>query len=486
MLAVAGLFGAVAFAFRRRAVLVKAVLVVTFATLLTGAAATLLRCLIGRTRPHAHVPQGIYGIWHQGHCVFGMYDFASCPSGHAATAFALVAALWLANWRAGLAAIPYAALVCWSRVAQGSHHFSDVVAGACVGVFGAVFFARRLGPILSAAGQALVAIFGPLWESEARSRAAGAARLDPVAAGAAIGRLAAAGPNSAAPLLSVVVPCYNEQGNLGLLTAAITRALEPLDLNWEVIVTDDCSSDNSWRVLNELAIASPRIRGQRLRHNSGQSAALWAGIKAARGRFVATMDADLQNAPEDLPALLAAMEGSDCVCGTRVANRKHGDSLARRMASRLANGVRNWLTNESISDSGCCYRVFRRECVGNLKYFRGMHRFLPTLIRMEGFKVAEVPITHRPRLSGQSHYGVWDRLFASFYDLLAVRWMQSRMTAFRIEETANFLEPSPLVSQCAADRTGAEEDRPESARSATRNASHGIQPALDVPLGEPA
>ena len=107
------------------------------------------------------------------------------------------------------------------------------------------------------------------------------------------------------------------------------------------------------------------------------------------------------------------MAGLDCVCGTRVETRKRGDNFIRRAASRVANRVRNLLTHETVSDSGCCYRVFRRECVENLKFFRGMHRFLPTLIRMEGFKVAEVPITHRPRASGRSHYGLWDRLFAS-------------------------------------------------------------------------
>jgi dolichol-phosphate mannosyltransferase len=472
VVAVAGLCCAGLFAVGRRARLAKSALVVTFAALLTGATATLLRCLIGRTRPHAHVPQGVYGVWHDGHWIFGKFDFGSFPSGHAATAFALVAALWLANRRAGIAAIPYALLVCWSRLAQGSHHFSDVAAAACLGVLGARFFARRLDPVLDAAGRGLEVIFGLLSGPAVGGVAAGPSRPDPAAAAAAIARLKAAGIETSGPLLTVVIPCYNEQGNLGPLTAAIARAIEPLDIDWDVLITDDCSSDNSWRVLNELAAASPRIRGQRLARNSGQSAAIWAGIRAARGQFVATMDADMQNSPDDLPVLLATLETCDCVCGTRIASRKHGDSIVRRIASRFANAVRNWLTHESITDSACGYRVFRRECVQNLKYFRGMHRFIPTLIRIEGFAVAEVPITHRSRLSGHSHYGLWDRVFTSFYDLLAVRWMQKRMVSFRIEETANLPIPLPRRRRSATARTGAAEQQPDPRDRYRRPAAH--------------
>jgi dolichol-phosphate mannosyltransferase len=272
---------------------------------------------------------------------------------------------------------------------------------------------------------------------------------DPATAAAAVSRLMATRVGTQAPLLSVVVPCYNEQGNLRPLTEAIAAALEPLEISWEVLFVDDCSRDRSWQVVTKLAAASPRVRGLRLAHNSGQSAAIWAGIRDASGHFVATMDADLQNVPADLPALMAALENYDCVCGTRVATRKHGDSLVRRMVSRFANAARNWVTRETISDSGCGYRVFRRECVRGLKYFRGMHRFLPTLIRMEGFTVTEVPITHRPRFSGRSHYGVWDRLLASSCDLLAVRWMQMHTISFRVEQTINFFAPEPERREAA-------------------------------------
>ena len=297
-----GLLSAALLALWGRPKLARVLLVVTFATLLTGATATMLRVLVGRTRPNARMPQGVYGVRHNAHWILGEYDFGSFPSGHAATAFGLVAALWLANRRAGLAATPYAVLVSWSRVAQGSHHFSDVVAAACLGMFGGRFFAARLDPILQTATRALR--LAPLRSSDPTNRSETTpwpGCLAPTAPAATIARLRPAGGGVPAPLVSVVIPCYNEQDNLGPLTAAIARAVEPLAITWEVLVTDDCSTDKSWQVVTGLATADPRIRGQRLAHNSGQSAALWAGIKAARGRFLATMDADLQNAPGDLP-----------------------------------------------------------------------------------------------------------------------------------------------------------------------------------------
>jgi glycosyltransferase involved in cell wall biosynthesis len=240
------------------------------------------------------------------------------------------------------------------------------------------------------------------------------------------------------PELSVVVPCHNEERNLEPLCAAIRDALAPSSIAYEIIITDDCSTDGSWAVLQRMASADPRIRVQRFEVNCGQSAALWAGLRAARGRILATLDADLQNDPADLPNLLAGLRDADCVCGTRVAARAAGDSWLRRISSRIANAVRNRLSGEEISDAGCCYRAFRRECIENVKFFKGAHRFLPTLIKMEGFTVKEVAIRHNPRFSGASHYGVWNRLFKSSADLLAVRWMKQRIIRYRVKETLNF------------------------------------------------
>lgn len=243
-----------------------------------------------------------------------------------------------------------------------------------------------------------------------------------------------------APVISVVIPCYNEQGNLVPLVTSISESLEPLKIAYEIVLTDDCSKDDSWNVLQKLAAENPKICVQRLASNSGQSAALWAGIKAARGRYIATLDADMQNDPRDLPKFFEAMKNADCVCGSRIEKRREGDNVIRQISSKIANGVRNWITHETVTDSGCCYRMFKRECAANLKFFKGMHRFMPTLFKIDGYTVTEIPVNHQHRLTGVSNYGVWNRLFASSYDLFAVRWMQKKMFRFSVKERINLPE----------------------------------------------
>ena len=243
-----------------------------------------------------------------------------------------------------------------------------------------------------------------------------------------------------APILSVVAPCYNEQGNLIPLVTAIRAALEPLNIAYEIVIADDCSRDDSWSILQKLGADDQRIRAVQLNRNCGQSAAVWAGIQAATGRYIATLDADLQNHPRELPRFLEAIQrgGCDCVCGSRVAARAQGDSRVRQVSSKIANGIRNGITHETVSDSACGYRIFKRECAARLKFFKGMHRFMPTLFRIEGFAVTEIPISHHTRLTGQSHYGVLNRLFVTLHDLFAVRWMQQRMFRFEVKEQINF------------------------------------------------
>jgi dolichol-phosphate mannosyltransferase len=240
-----------------------------------------------------------------------------------------------------------------------------------------------------------------------------------------------------APELSLVIPCHNEEKNLEPLLAAVHATLDPLELEYEIVITDDCSTDNSWSVLKQLAVRDRRLRIQRFKFNCGESAASWAGMQLSRGRYLATLDADLQNDPKDLPSMLEQLKNADCVCGTRIGTRGRGDNWIRIGSSRVANWIRNKLSGENISDAGCTYRVFKRECVAHVKFFNGAHRFLPTLIKMEGFRVAEVPVSTNPRFSGRSHYGVWNRLFKSFRDLLAVRWMKSRQIRYEIAETQN-------------------------------------------------
>ena len=239
------------------------------------------------------------------------------------------------------------------------------------------------------------------------------------------------------PILSIAIACYNEEENLRPLVAAIRAAVDPLKLPYEVILTDDCSKDKSWEVLKELATGDRRIRVQRFAVNCGQSAALWAGLQASRGRYLFTLDGDLQNDPKDLPRFLEPLKQYDCVCGTRVAARRKGDSFVRVASSRIANLVRNKLSGEQISDAACNYRGYRRECLQNLKFFKGMHRFMPTLVKIEGCTVTEIAVSHNPRVAGRSNYGIWNRLFLSFYDLLAVCWMKKRMMRYQVAERIN-------------------------------------------------
>jgi glycosyltransferase involved in cell wall biosynthesis len=236
------------------------------------------------------------------------------------------------------------------------------------------------------------------------------------------------------PTLSICVPVYNEAENLPLLHEAICKVIDANHVDAELVLVDDGSKDDSWQVIQSLVAKDPRVRGLKFLFNCGETAASDAGLRAARGKYVMTMDADLQNDPKDIPAFLEALAtGVDCVCGTRVATRGQGDDVVRVISSRIANWVRNKLSDETISDAGCTYRAFKRECVDKLKLYRGLHRFIPTLLKMEGFSVTEIPVTNNPRLHGESKYGVWNRLFKSFRDLLAIRWMKSRILGYQIQ-----------------------------------------------------
>lgn len=251
------------------------------------------------------------------------------------------------------------------------------------------------------------------------------------------------------PTLSIVVPVYNEEANVPLLHQAICAVCDPKGIEFELILTDDGSRDGSWAAIEKLVQQDPRVRGQKFAFNCGETAASDAGMRAARGLYVMTMDADLQNDPRDIPAFLEAMSrpGVDCVCGTRVQTRGKGDNFVRVASSRIANWVRNKLSDENISDAGCTYRVFKRECVDRMKLYRGLHRFIPTLLKMEGYRIIEIPVTNNPRLHGQSKYGVWNRLFKSFRDLLAIRWMKSRVLGYQVAVKLDRSQEAPKAVQ---------------------------------------
>ena len=210
-----------------------------------------------------------------------------------------------------------------------------------------------------------------------------------------------------------------------------------LCVTYEIIINDDGSTDNTWALLQEMAQADGHIRAQRFKNKCGQSAAIWAGLKAARGRVIVTLDADMQNDLSDLPVFLEALKHYDCACGSRVKTRRDGDSFICFISSRIANGIRNKVLNENFSDPACGYRAFRRDCLPKIKFFNGAHRFLPTLFTMAGLTVTQVPIKSNPRFSGHSHYGTWKRAFYSLIDLWGLWWMKKRLIRYEIIEAVN-------------------------------------------------
>jgi len=230
--------------------------------------------------------------------------------------------------------------------------------------------------------------------------------------------------------LSLVAPVYNELDNLRALHARVCEVFGAAS-DWELLLVDDGSKDGSSRLIGELARQDPRVVGVYFEHNCGQTAAIAAGIQLARGRLIATLDADMQNDPADLPAMIEALPGHDAVVGYRL---KRNDDLVRRASSRIANRIRNWISRDDIRDTGCSLKVFRAPAIRSLPLFEGMHRFLPTLLRYHGFSVLEHPVSHHARTAGQSKYGVANRAWKAFKDLLAVRWMRGRLIRLPIRE----------------------------------------------------
>jgi len=233
--------------------------------------------------------------------------------------------------------------------------------------------------------------------------------------------------------ISLIIPVYNEEENIRDLYQEIVRSLCGLSCEWEIVLVDDGSIDSSLAVIRALADSDPRVRFLSFAKNCGQSAAFAAGFRFAGGEVIVTLDADLQNDPADIPAMLQIYsQGVDMVIGWRA---KRQDSVVKRYASRFANWMRNRISHETVRDTGCSLKVMRAEMVRAIPMFTGMHRFLPTLMKLEGAKVAEMRVNHRPRGKGVSKYGIWDRAWSAAYDLLAVRWMQKRHIGYVVSET---------------------------------------------------
>jgi dolichol-phosphate mannosyltransferase len=232
--------------------------------------------------------------------------------------------------------------------------------------------------------------------------------------------------NDRSPAISVVVPLFNEEENVPLLQTELTSALAGLD--YEIIFVDDGSVD---RTVERIAV-SPEVRVIRFAKNAGQSAALYAGLQAACGGVAVLIDGDLQNDPADIRKLLAAIEdGADLACGYRVQRK---DTMVKRLTSWIANAVRRRFTKDGVRDTGCTLKAMRRECISALVPFKGMHRFIPALVKGGGYSLVEIPVNHRPRKFGQSKYGLGNRAIRATVDMFGVRWLLSRQLRYKLKD----------------------------------------------------
>lgn len=239
------------------------------------------------------------------------------------------------------------------------------------------------------------------------------------------------------PALSLVIPLYNEEGNVLPLIREIQQALAQIP--FELILVDDCSTDAT---VSRIP-AEPFIRVMVFARNCGQSAAMHAGIMAAKAPVIALLDGDLQNDPADIPALLQRLnEGFDLVCGYRARRR---DTPFKRLQSRIANFVRSRFTGDGVRDTGCTLKVLRTPCRDSLILFRGMHRFIPALIKGGGFRIAEMPVNHRARVSGVSKYGFGNRALRATTDMFGVKWLLSRRCTYEIRKTPDPAPPPATV-----------------------------------------
>jgi len=230
--------------------------------------------------------------------------------------------------------------------------------------------------------------------------------------------------------ISIIAPAYNELDNVEPLVERIREVFEPTGLVYEAVIVDDASTDGTREKLLALHQKYPWVRVISLAKNSGQTAAMDAGFRHARGKIFGTVDADMQNDPAEIARLMKLLSPDvDMVNGWRK-DRQDKNKGMRLIQTKIANGIRNWLSNDNIQDSACGLKVYKRECLDGLTLYKGMHRFFPTLVRMRGFNVIEIPISHHPRLTGTTKYKFGSRVFRAFVDLLAVRWMKKRVIRY--------------------------------------------------------
>ncbi|MDD5218031.1 MAG: glycosyltransferase family 2 protein [Candidatus Omnitrophica bacterium] len=232
-------------------------------------------------------------------------------------------------------------------------------------------------------------------------------------------------------MLSIVCPFYNEKENLPILVERIGKVVAGLQESWEVVFVDDGSTDGGPETMATLIAHQPGFRLLRLDRNYGLTTALYAGLRAAQGDVLATLDADLQNPPEEITKLLAFLKEADIVTGVRA---KRQDTWLKKISSKIANTVRRAVTKDHIQDIACTLRVFKRETLEAFYPYNGMHRFFLAIAERQGFKIKQVPVTHAPRLYGKAKYGVLNRIVGPLSDLCVVRWMFAKQIRYRFKE----------------------------------------------------
>jgi len=231
---------------------------------------------------------------------------------------------------------------------------------------------------------------------------------------------------------SVVVPLKDEESNIEDLVMELKPVMHHIGQPWELICIDDGSKDRTLAILKELQKSTPELRIITFTQNFGQSSAFDAGFRAARGEFVITMDGDRQNDPRDIPKLIGAINGFHLVCGQRVDRQ---DPWSKKVISKIANAIRSRVCEDGVTDTGCSLKLYRTECLQKIPLFEGMHRFLPALFLIHGYKVGQVPVNHRQRVKGETKYHLFNRSFNTIVDMWAVRWMKKRHLHY--EETQN-------------------------------------------------
>jgi len=401
----------------------------------SGLASQIMKLPIGRARPFLYDKYGAYSF----HPFVFDARFASFPSGHTITAFAIAVALgwFVPNRRVLLYTV--AVLVAISRMVLESHYLADVMAGALVGTLSAVilrrmFAARRI-------------VFEPDG-SVIRVRSIGRPG-DLQEAGLHVVGMREAGVEEIlherreTPVLSVVVPVRNEVGNVATLVGEIVKTVTPLG-PFEIIYVNDGSRDGTGDELTRQRARYRQLRQIDHAASCGQSAAIRSGVHAARAPIVCTLDGDGQNDPIYIPQLYRRLLEMGDACGLVQGQRVGRRATAfKKMQSNVANTVRSRFLQDGTRDTGCGLKCFRRDVYMELPYFDALHRFMPALVRREGFEIAYVNVVDRVRLSGVSNYGFFDRAWIGIVDMFGVRWLIRRRTRIpRLQRKKNSRESS--------------------------------------------